>query len=431
MPMHRVQINPGSTLNLISTSALEELGIPPRKLSHTSMSIFGYDGSAQRPIGKIRFRLQIGDLISEVTVYAIKTPSYYNILLGRPWIYENGVVPSTPYQCIKFVGDDGLIHRVFADKKPIKGKEVHFADSQIHGFRFKTEDDASSRQADTPQLQPVLTPLETPADIENPASATFIVPATTAEEKPIFFHRSDASSSNSLLEPFQTEGGGRGILIPLEPTLTKSQLEDWKLHRRIDKSSYGLGYDPDTPMRQLTQRLQSRFADQASTSRVNEDIDLPGYLFEELPDKDPGSSSNWYDFSDDEEELSDDTDAWFSNSEEPSSPKEVPYFDPVSAGDWDHLIASLEKSTDQEDLWTEAEPMSENALGNPEGLVELEAFENIVEEPPSNLPTEDSVQKIDLGIPDNPHPVFISKNIKDDELPEHIVFLREFVDCFA
>ena len=144
-------------------------------------------------------------------------------------------------------------------------------------------------------------------------------------------------------------------------------------------------------MRQLTQRLQSRFADQASTSHVDEDIDLPGYLFEELPDKDPGSSSNWYDFSDDEEELSDDTDAWFSDSEEPSSPKEVPYFDPVSAGDWDHLIASLEKSTDQEDLWTEAEPWSENALGNLEGLVKLEASENIVEEPPSNLPIEDLV----------------------------------------
>ncbi|KAJ8615172.1 hypothetical protein MRB53_034544 [Persea americana] len=218
-------------------------------------------------------------------------------------------------------------------------------------------------------------------------------------------------------------GGGRGILTPLEPTLTKSQLEDWKLHRRIDKSSYRLGHNPNTPMRQLTQRLQSRFADQASTSHVDEDIDLPGYLFEELPDKDSGSSSNWYDFSDDEEELFDDTDARFSDSEDPSSPKEVPYCDPVSASDWDHLIASLEKNTDQEDLWTKTEPWSENTLGNPQGLVDLETSENVVEEPPSNLPTEDSVQKIDLGTPDNPHPIFISKNIKDEELPEYISFL--------
>ncbi|XXG47529.1 hypothetical protein AAC387_Pa02g2163 [Persea americana] len=96
MPIHRVQIDPGSALNLMSTTALEELSIPPSKLSYTFVSIFGYDGSAQRPVSKIRFKLQIGDLISEVTVYAIKkTPSFYNILLGRPWIHENGVVPST------------------------------------------------------------------------------------------------------------------------------------------------------------------------------------------------------------------------------------------------------------------------------------------------------------------------------------------------
>ena len=111
-------------------------------------------------------------------------------------------------------------------------------------------------------------------------------------------------------------------------TLTKSQLDDWKLHRHIDKSSQGLGYDLDTPPRQ---RLQSRFADQASTSRIHEDIDLLGYLFEESLVKDPGRSSNWYDFSDDERELSDDTAVRFFDLEEPSSPKEVPYFDPASA----------------------------------------------------------------------------------------------------
>ena len=66
-----------------------------------------------------------------------------------------------------------------------------------------------------------------------------------------------------------------------------------------------------------------------------------------------------------------------------------------------------------------------------EGFIELEASEKIMEEPPMNLPTEDPVQKIDLGTSDNPRPVFISKNIKDDELLEYIALLREFADCFA
>ncbi|XXG62806.1 hypothetical protein AAC387_Pa05g1112 [Persea americana] len=284
------------------------------------------------------------------------------------------------------------------------------------------EDVTLSSQADTQQVQLALTPLEKPADIEDPMSASFVVPATSTEEKPIFFHRSGDSLSSSLFDEGMPQlslyspmaqaimkkmgydaqnpiglGGGRGILTPLEPTLTKSQLEDWKFHRHINKSSYGLGYDPDNPMRQLAQRLQSRFPDHALTSRVDEDIDLPGYLFEELPIKDSEGSSNWYDFSDEEEELSDDTDTRFSNPEEPFSPKKVPYFDLVSA----------------------------------EGLVELEASETIVEKPPSNFPTEDSVQKIDLGTLDNPRPVFISKNIKDDELPEYVSFLHKLVDCFA
>ena len=52
-------------------------------------------------------------------------------------------------------------------------------------------------------------------------------------------------------------GGGHGILMLLEPPLTKSQLEDWRLYRHITKCLHGLGYDLDTPLRQLTQRLKS------------------------------------------------------------------------------------------------------------------------------------------------------------------------------
>ncbi|XXG82673.1 hypothetical protein AAC387_Pa10g0573 [Persea americana] len=52
MPIHKVQIDPGSALNLISTTVLEELGIPPSKLSHTSVSIFGYDGVLKGPLAK-------------------------------------------------------------------------------------------------------------------------------------------------------------------------------------------------------------------------------------------------------------------------------------------------------------------------------------------------------------------------------------------
>ncbi|KAJ8619839.1 hypothetical protein MRB53_028368 [Persea americana] len=406
MPIHRVQIDPGSALNLISTTTLEELGIPPSKLSNTFVSIFGYDGSTQRPIGKIRSRLQIGDLISDVTVYAIKTPSCYNILLGRPWIHKNGVVPSTLHWCIKFVGDDGLLHRVFADKKPFKGKEVHFADS--HMYKDEKEEKEEKITSFAGNLQKDKGKALQQSTEENKPSGK------PKESNPSPFVVSFKSSKPLVIttkaKKTKQKTGGKFIVSfvsIIQDMDLDSEIEDDASSSQADTEQVRPALTPMGTPADVEDPASATFI--ASTSRVDEDIDLPGYLFEELPDKDLGSSSNWYDFSDDEEELSDDTDARFSDSEEPSSPKEVPYFDPVSAGDWNHLIASLEKSTDQEDLWIEAEPWSENAHGNPEGLVELEASENIVEKPPSNLPIEDSVQKINLGTPDNPRPVFISQ----------------------
>ncbi|KAJ6288050.1 hypothetical protein OIU78_014704 [Salix suchowensis] len=94
----------------------------PRNLgflqAHTGVSIFGYDGGYQRPVGKIRIRLQIGDLTSEATFYAIRGRACYNLLLGGPRIHDNHVVPSTLHQCFKYVDTDNKVRRVFADKKP-------------------------------------------------------------------------------------------------------------------------------------------------------------------------------------------------------------------------------------------------------------------------------------------------------------------------
>lgn len=51
---------------------------------------------------------------------------------GRPWIHDNHIVPSTLHQCFKYVSADNQVRRVFAEKKPFKGKEIYFADSKLY-----------------------------------------------------------------------------------------------------------------------------------------------------------------------------------------------------------------------------------------------------------------------------------------------------------
>lgn len=88
MAIPRVQVNPGSALNLITITALKELGIPPSKLTSTNTSIQGYDGEVQNPIGKARIEFKVGSLTFEATLHVVKTRACYNIL-------DYAIVPST------------------------------------------------------------------------------------------------------------------------------------------------------------------------------------------------------------------------------------------------------------------------------------------------------------------------------------------------
>ena len=46
--------------------------------------------------------LHVGPVERNVTCQVLDIPFSYNILLGRPWIHEMRVVPSTYHQCVKF-----------------------------------------------------------------------------------------------------------------------------------------------------------------------------------------------------------------------------------------------------------------------------------------------------------------------------------------
>lgn len=70
---------PGSAINRMPLRALAHQGIPTNKLSHTKMTIQGYNADSQRAIGKIRLKYQLADLKSEITCYVIDNDTSYNL----------------------------------------------------------------------------------------------------------------------------------------------------------------------------------------------------------------------------------------------------------------------------------------------------------------------------------------------------------------
>ena len=67
-----------------------------------------------------------------MTHYVIDADTSYNLLLGRPWIHANWIVPSTLHQCFKYVDDNATVRTVFAEKQPFNGVENYFTDALLY-----------------------------------------------------------------------------------------------------------------------------------------------------------------------------------------------------------------------------------------------------------------------------------------------------------
>jgi len=94
--------------------------------------IYGFNARSNHPLGKIRLRCRIGALKSEVTCYVIDADTSYNLLLGRPWIHANWIIPSTLHHYFKYVEDNATVRTVFAEKQPFKGVENYFTDVLLY-----------------------------------------------------------------------------------------------------------------------------------------------------------------------------------------------------------------------------------------------------------------------------------------------------------
>ena len=101
------------------------------ELSHSRLMIQGFNQGGQRAVGVIRLEILIDDMTSSALLHVIDSKTSYNMLLGQPWLHENGIVLSTLHQCFKYCRN-GVVKKVAADNKPFTEAESHFADAKFY-----------------------------------------------------------------------------------------------------------------------------------------------------------------------------------------------------------------------------------------------------------------------------------------------------------
>ncbi|KAL0340150.1 UNVERIFIED_CONTAM: hypothetical protein Sradi_4531800 [Sesamum radiatum] len=127
--VNRILIDGGSAVNILPLRILKELQIPMDELSNSRLMIQGFNQEGQRAVGIIRMQLTMEDMVSSALFHVIDAKTSYNMLLGRPWLHENVVIPSTLDQWFKYCRN-GVVKKVFGDNKPFTEVESHFADAK-------------------------------------------------------------------------------------------------------------------------------------------------------------------------------------------------------------------------------------------------------------------------------------------------------------
>nr|XP_016512691.1 PREDICTED: uncharacterized protein LOC107829735 [Nicotiana tabacum] len=97
----RVLIDPGSSANIILLRVLREMQVEDKMIpkAHT---LRGFDNSNVVTKSEVTPTTFAEGVTKETKFQVVEMEMAYNIIMGRPWIHDMDVVPSTLHQAMKF-----------------------------------------------------------------------------------------------------------------------------------------------------------------------------------------------------------------------------------------------------------------------------------------------------------------------------------------
>ncbi|KAK4411917.1 hypothetical protein Sango_0264700 [Sesamum angolense] len=126
-----ILIDGGSVVNIMPKSTMKKLGITLEDLSRSRLKIQGFNQRTQRAIGMTRLDLTVGKLKASTLFHIIDARTSYNLLLGKSWLHENGIVPSILHQCLEYIKHREIV-KVDAVMKPFTEAKSYFVDSNFY-----------------------------------------------------------------------------------------------------------------------------------------------------------------------------------------------------------------------------------------------------------------------------------------------------------
>ena len=95
---HRVPsvlLDNGSALNVCPLATAIALGYAPSDFGPSTQMVRAYVNTKREVMGTLIIELLIGPTKFPILFQVLRIPTFFNLLLGRPWIYRVGAIPSS------------------------------------------------------------------------------------------------------------------------------------------------------------------------------------------------------------------------------------------------------------------------------------------------------------------------------------------------
>ncbi|PON61228.1 LOW QUALITY PROTEIN: Aspartic peptidase domain containing protein [Trema orientale] len=124
----RALVDSGSSVNIMPWQTFKAAGIPESKLTVQATPLVTFASNTCVTKGHMVVDLQIGPIRASTKFHVIEAYVSYHLLLGRPCIHHNYVVPSTLHQCLKAIKGRKKV-MIPATRAPFSQEEVHWIEA--------------------------------------------------------------------------------------------------------------------------------------------------------------------------------------------------------------------------------------------------------------------------------------------------------------
>lgn len=99
----RALIDTGASSNVITLKTLKTAKVRPDAVTQQPTTMTDFEGNQTNTYRYVNLNVSVGPIRSKVRFKVIEKESEYHMILGRPWLHDNKIVPSTYHQFLKTI----------------------------------------------------------------------------------------------------------------------------------------------------------------------------------------------------------------------------------------------------------------------------------------------------------------------------------------